>query len=43
MRTGEPELVRHVTEEFIVGAAGDDIVRLRVLREMAPRPTCACR
>ena len=36
MRTGEPELVRHVTEEFVVGAAGDDIVRLRVLREMAP-------
>jgi two-component system cell cycle sensor histidine kinase/response regulator CckA len=36
MRTGEPELVRRVTEEFIVGAAGDDIVRLRVLREMAP-------
>ena len=37
MRTGEPELVRHVTEEFIAGAAGDDLVRLRVLREMAPR------
>jgi len=36
MRTGEPELVRHVTDEFIAGAAGDDIVRLRVLREMAP-------
>ena len=36
MRTGEPELVRRVTDEFIAGAAGDDIVRLRVLREMAP-------
>ena len=36
MRTGELELVERVTEEFIIGAAGDDIVRLRVLREMAP-------
>jgi len=37
MRTGEPELVQHVTEEFVMGAAGDDLVRLRVLREMAPK------
>jgi two-component system, cell cycle sensor histidine kinase and response regulator CckA len=36
MRTGEPELLRRVSDDFIVGAAGHDPERLRVLREMAP-------
>jgi two-component system cell cycle sensor histidine kinase/response regulator CckA len=36
MRTGEPELLAHVTEKFLHDTAGTDPRRLNALREMAP-------
>jgi two-component system, cell cycle sensor histidine kinase and response regulator CckA len=36
MRTGEPELVSTVTDEFLHATAGSDPRRLAALREMAP-------